>query len=81
MTGLLIAYLIVWLGVLLYVIRLGAEQRRLSRALEALRVQLSPRDLHLYSPDGVREDEAPVLPLSVVSAGADVPGSRGRQAS
>jgi CcmD family protein len=45
MSGYLIAYVIVWLGVVLYVIRLGAEQRRLSRALEALRLQVEdPRN-------------------------------------
>jgi CcmD family protein len=40
MSGFLIAYLIVWLGVVFYVIRLGAEQRRLSRALESLRLRV-----------------------------------------
>lgn len=40
MSGFVIAYWIVWLGVVGYVARLGAEQRRLSRALEALRRQV-----------------------------------------
>ncbi|MGO8690974.1 MAG: CcmD family protein [Thermoguttaceae bacterium] len=31
-----IAYLAVWLGVLAYVLRLGAKQRRLLRTLESL---------------------------------------------
>ncbi len=33
------AYLIVWLAVVLYVVRLGAGQRQLRRALEALQSQ------------------------------------------
>ena len=33
------AYLVAWLVVLLYVVRLGAHQRRLLRALEALQLQ------------------------------------------
>jgi CcmD family protein len=41
MSGFVIAYGIVWLGVVGYVARLGAEQRRLSRALEALRWEAS----------------------------------------
>jgi CcmD family protein len=40
MSGFVIAYWIVWLGVVGYVARLGAEHRRLSRALEALRWQV-----------------------------------------
>ena len=40
MGGFLSAYLAVWLGVVLYVGRLAAEQRRLSRALETLRLQV-----------------------------------------
>jgi len=40
MGAFLTAYVVVWLGVALYVLRLGAEQRRLKRAVEALRVQL-----------------------------------------
>jgi CcmD family protein len=40
MDGFLIAYLVVWIGVGLYIGRLGAEQRRLSRALETLRLQI-----------------------------------------
>jgi CcmD family protein len=40
MDGFVIAYLVVWLGVVLFVCRMGAEQRRLSRALETLRMQV-----------------------------------------
>jgi len=40
MSWFVIAYVIVWVGVVLYLARLGAEQRRLSRALEALRSQV-----------------------------------------
>ena len=36
----LTAYVIVWLGVALYTARLGAEQRRLRRTVEALGSQL-----------------------------------------
>ena len=34
------AYLAVWLAVLLYVVRLGARQRRLERSLRALETRL-----------------------------------------
>jgi CcmD family protein len=34
------AYVVVWLGIVLYVVRLGAEQRRLSRTVEGLRSHL-----------------------------------------
>lgn len=34
------AYLVVWLGTLLYVMWLGAEQRRLQRTLESLQLQI-----------------------------------------
>jgi CcmD family protein len=44
MDGFMIAYLVVWLGVVLYVGRMGAEQRRLSRALETLRSQVEAPD-------------------------------------
>jgi CcmD family protein len=37
MGALVAAYLIVWLGVVLYLARLGARQARLERRLEALR--------------------------------------------
>ncbi len=33
------AYLIVWTGVVWYVLRLGAAQRRLQRALDALKCE------------------------------------------
>ncbi len=33
------AYLVVWLGVTWYVLRLGAAQRRLQRAIDALQDQ------------------------------------------
>ncbi len=33
------AYLIVWLAVLAYVVRLGGQQRRLQRTAEALQAQ------------------------------------------
>lgn len=36
MTTFVVAYLLVWAGLLGYVIRLGAEQRRLRRELDAL---------------------------------------------
>ena len=39
MSTLVAAYLIVWLAVALYVLRLGAGQRRLLRDLEALELQ------------------------------------------
>jgi CcmD family protein len=34
------AYVVVWLGIVLYIVRMGAEQRRLSRAVEGLRSHL-----------------------------------------
>ena len=34
------AYLIVWLGVLGYLLRLGARQRRLEHAIELLQLEL-----------------------------------------
>jgi CcmD family protein len=40
MDGFLIAYLVVWMAVVVYVGRMGAEQRRLSRALKTLRLQV-----------------------------------------
>ncbi len=43
MGAFLTAYVLVWLGVVLYVVRLGAEQRRLARTVEALRWQLGER--------------------------------------
>ncbi len=39
MSTLVAAYLIVWLAVVFYVLRLGAGQRRLLRDLEALELQ------------------------------------------
>lgn len=33
------AYLLLWLGVMWYVLRLGAGQRRLQRAIDALQCQ------------------------------------------
>ena len=39
MSTLVAAYLTVWLAVVLYVLRLGAGQRRLLRDLEALELQ------------------------------------------
>ena len=41
MSTLVAAYLIVWLAVALYVLRLGAGQRRLLRDLEALELQFA----------------------------------------
>ena len=41
MSTLVAAYLIVWLAVVLYVLRLGAGQRKLLRDLEALESQLT----------------------------------------
>jgi CcmD family protein len=38
------AYLAVWLGLLLYVLRLGAEQRRLSQAVQALQLRVRQSD-------------------------------------
>ena len=40
MGTLLVAYIAVWMGVSLYVARLGVRQRRIERRLEALQVQL-----------------------------------------
>jgi CcmD family protein len=40
MSTFLIAYLIVWAGVLGYVVRLAAQQRRLLRTLESLQLQI-----------------------------------------
>jgi CcmD family protein len=40
------AYLVVWMAVVMYVLRLGARQRRLRRAIEALELhceQSQPR--------------------------------------
>ncbi len=39
MSELIAAYLLLWLGVVWYVLRLGAAQRRLERALNALQVR------------------------------------------
>lgn len=39
------AYLAVWLAVLLYVVRLGARQRRLERSLRALESQLDEPEI------------------------------------
>jgi CcmD family protein len=36
----MIAYLIVWLAALAYLVRLGGEQRRLRRTADALQAQL-----------------------------------------
>ena len=89
MNTLLIAYLFVWLGVVFYLIRLGTEQRRLSRALEALRVQMGASRNALQSaakaksrhPSRGTGDEAQVLPLRSGYAAVNTPGPRGRQAS
>jgi CcmD family protein len=43
MAAFLIAYLVVWLAVLGYLVRLGARQRRLEQTLEALRAQSRAR--------------------------------------
>jgi CcmD family protein len=40
MFSLITAYLLVWTGLLLYVVRLGAQQRRLAQSVDALRRQL-----------------------------------------
>lgn len=40
MSGFVVAYWIVWMGVIGYLVRLSVEQRRLSRSLEALRLQI-----------------------------------------
>jgi CcmD family protein len=37
------AYLLVWFGLLAYVARLGAKQRRLAEALESLQAQWEDR--------------------------------------
>ncbi len=34
-----VAYVVVWLAVALYVVRLGAAQRRIQRAIESLQAQ------------------------------------------
>ncbi len=49
MAALIAAYLIVWMAVVFYLSRLGAEQRRLARRLE---------DLRLYGND-IGDSEAP----------------------
>jgi len=38
------AYVAVWLAVVLYVARLGAEQRRLARSVESLQLRLEQRE-------------------------------------
>ncbi len=38
------AYAAVWLAVVLYVARLGAEQRRLARSVESLQLRLEQRE-------------------------------------
>ncbi len=43
------AYLVVWLGVMWYVLRLGAGQRRLQRAIDALHDQAVQAE-HVDSP-------------------------------
>jgi len=42
MLALLIAYLAVWIGTLLYILRLAAAQRRLQRALAGLQRRAEP---------------------------------------
>ncbi len=44
MGAFIVAYLVLWVGVVWYVLRLGAAQRRLQRALEALRDQPVPSE-------------------------------------
>ena len=39
MTNFIIAYVVVWLGLSLYVMRLGAAQRRLARQIRGLELQ------------------------------------------
>lgn len=43
------AYLIVWLGVGMYVVRLGVRQRRLERALAALELQAKDQECRSQS--------------------------------
>ncbi len=43
MTAFVAAYAAVWLAVVLYVARLGAQQRRLARTAESLRLRLEER--------------------------------------
>jgi len=45
MLSFMIAYLVVWLAVLAYVLRLGGEQRRLRRAMETLRAETQEQQL------------------------------------
>jgi CcmD family protein len=52
MGAFLTAYVVVWLGIVLYVVRLGAEQRRLSRTVEGLRSHLE--DAHAGPPPARR---------------------------
>jgi CcmD family protein len=42
MTTFVIAYLIVWAGVLLYLLQLGARQRRLEQSFRSLQLLLRP---------------------------------------
>jgi CcmD family protein len=44
------AYVVVWLGIVLYVVRLGAEQRRLSRTVGGLRSRLEDSQAASPSP-------------------------------
>jgi CcmD family protein len=44
------AYVLVWLGLLAYLVRLGAAQRRLEQAVRALRAELQPPELSPDSP-------------------------------
>ncbi len=43
MSAFVAAYAAVWLGVVLYVARLGAQQRRLARSAESLQLRLEQR--------------------------------------
>jgi len=44
------AYAAVWLAVVLYVARLGAQQRQLARSVEGLQLRLEQRDAEQRSP-------------------------------
>ena len=44
MASFVAAYLAVWLGTLWYVARLGMHERRLSRAIERMQLQIDARD-------------------------------------
>jgi CcmD family protein len=58
MSHFIAAYLVVWLGLLAYVLRLGVQQRRLARTLDALERTWNPGEQHADRPDPLAGHES-----------------------